>query len=463
MKPLEQAQSDERVELTCVSFAELSIKEDVYNASRGHTPSVAMIGMHINQLKEHAIALADARRRIKDWTKPGDMLLVGGAPSAASTPGLVKILDAHTAQAEERLAVTAQAGGDVQDMVDAIATVGPLDPDVLPETRKTRGGTSIYWWAKGREHVTVEPSPAGTPGGMSVCRIVESVEPLSLGQRTVLLNEDLHGLKDTEWVPAPTSALDIALKPAEFTVVLRIPKNTLGATTPGEAKAKIEGVLSDFTGGRFGSMRPLPLVVPCGLDGITDAPDPPEYKITFESKEPVVDLLREAINLAAVGDIDESTEAMGWGDWMRRAKALVGDPMADCNVADAKLVHPELLQMQADGEILSGCAERVEVGQWPDGKPVMTAAASEVLSGCAVRAEIQRERAPDFDPRVVATNVAWQPVKGAVRGPLLSETVFSANPDDPTYPSIARVATETYDGEKWVAVEGEGGATAGPS
>ena len=36
-----------------------------------------------------------------------------------------------------------------------------------------------------------------------------------------------------------------------------------------------------------------------------------------------LDLLREAINLAAVGDIDETVDdGLGWGDWVRRAKAV---------------------------------------------------------------------------------------------------------------------------------------------
>ncbi|MGH6631746.1 MAG: hypothetical protein ACREB0_00175 [Sphingopyxis sp.] len=35
-----------------------------------------------------------------------------------------------------------------------------------------------------------------------------------------------------------------------------------------------------------------------------------------------LDLLREALDLAALGDVDETTEAYGWGEWVKRARAV---------------------------------------------------------------------------------------------------------------------------------------------
>lgn len=40
-------------------------------------------------------------------------------------------------------------------------------------------------------------------------------------------------------------------------------------------------------------------------------------------KTSALSLLEEVVNLAALGDIDEHTEAYGWGDWMKRANACL--------------------------------------------------------------------------------------------------------------------------------------------
>lgn len=93
----------------------------------------------------------------------------------------------------------------------------------------------------------------------------------------------------------------------------------------------------------------------CGFEGLTEALG---YLITLRDN-PVAELLREAVNLAALGDIDENTEAYGWGHWFKRAKAVVGDtaPPPETISVDAH----ELAIEWRETQVLSGCAVRAAI------------------------------------------------------------------------------------------------------
>lgn len=87
----------------------------------------------------------------------------------------------------------------------------------------------------------------------------------------------------------------------------------------------------------------------CGFEGLTEALG---YLQTLRDN-PLATMLREVVNLCALGDVDEHTDALGWGVLIGRIKAVIGDEPPP-----------------------------------PDVMPVER----QVLSGCAVRAEAQRER-----------------------------------------------------------------------
>jgi len=109
----------------------------------------------------------------------------------------------------------------------------------------------------------------------------------------------------------------------------------------------------------------------CGFEGLTEALG---YLQTLRAN-PIADLLREAVNLAAVGDIhpsDDVTESGGWGNWMKRARAVVGD----------KPPPPDLDNLSIQQEM---CV--AEIAAVVDREP-------QVRSGCAVRAAIQDEPEP---------------------------------------------------------------------
>lgn len=48
------------------------------------------------------------------------------------------------------------------------------------------------------------------------------------------------------------------------------------------------------------------------------------YESALECIEPYSNLLSEAENMAALGDIHEDTEAYGWGKWMAATRELLG-------------------------------------------------------------------------------------------------------------------------------------------
>jgi hypothetical protein len=144
----------------------------------------------------------------------------------------------------------------------------------------------------------------------------------------------------------------------------------------------------------------------CGFEGLTEALG---YLITLRDN-PVAELLREAVNLAALGDIDESTEAYGWGHWFKRAKAVVGDtaPPPEAISVDAHELaierRPEVEVHTATGEALDRkLGMRPELaadfgpsaGAWPQMAGRFQRPEQQVLSGCAVRAAIQVEEAAD--------------------------------------------------------------------
>ena len=50
-------------------------------------------------------------------------------------------------------------------------------------------------------------------------------------------------------------------------------------------------------------------------------------QLAAQTGEPVaLRLLQEGVDLCALGDVDEDTEALGWGDWIRECKALLAHP-----------------------------------------------------------------------------------------------------------------------------------------
>jgi hypothetical protein len=163
----------------------------------------------------------------------------------------------------------------------------------------------------------------------------------------------------------------------------------------------------------------------CGFEGLTEALG---YLVTLRDN-PVAALLREAVNLAALGDIDENTEAYGWGHWYKRAKAVVGDTAPP----------PETIKFETHDE--------VAIERRPE---------PQVLSGCAVRAAIRLDNTmPD----------GFVPTASALRGRDGSGRWLAANVHDLMYSTVSMLASEYYDGEKWVPVGSEddarngGGAT----
>lgn len=87
----------------------------------------------------------------------------------------------------------------------------------LPRTRCI-GDVPVYYWngrngrygkahrladglPTGAEHVVVDESRGDPSGPAPVCRIVESVEPLSLGHTLVISREELQPLGDNSWTP----------------------------------------------------------------------------------------------------------------------------------------------------------------------------------------------------------------------------------------------------------------------
>lgn len=149
----------------------------------------------------------------------------------------------------------------------------------------------------------------------------------------------------------------------------------------------------------------------CGFEGLTEALG---YLQTLRDN-PLATMLREVVNLCALGDVDEHTDALGWGVLIGRIKAVIGDePPPPEAMPETVVIHDEVI------------TER------------------EVLSGCAVRATIQRESVNGSSP--------WAPREGSLRGRDTSGNWIEANPGDPLYSTVAMIATEMYNGTNWVPV-----------
>lgn len=73
------------------------------------------------------------------------------------------------------------------------------------------------------------------------------------------------------------------------------------------------------------------------------------HALESEREETALELLRDAENLAALGDIDENSGA-GWGDWMRETRSLLSSmpPSGPRHVSAAGLCIPGCPACDAD-------------------------------------------------------------------------------------------------------------------
>jgi len=144
----------------------------------------------------------------------------------------------------------------------------------------------------------------------------------------------------------------------------------------------------------------------CGFEGLTEALG---YLITLRDN-PVAELVREAVNLCIVGDITESDDVAaegGWGNWLKRARAVVGDaaPPPETITVEAHETALDRLEVEAAPfmaprpvgmlpQLAAGFEHKgAHEGVWPQMSGRGQRPENQVLSGCAVRAAIQVDEA----------------------------------------------------------------------
>lgn len=147
------------------------------------------------------------------------------------------------------------------------------------------------------------------------------------------------------------------------------------------------------------------VAIMCGFDGLAAALG---YLQTLRTN-PLAELLREAVNLAIVGDITPSDDVAsdgGWGNWLKRATAVVGDkPPPDTETIDVEAHEAAIGALNVERS-----------------RPKLRVVENEVRSGCAVRAAIQDDQTGDAAADIAEHDEAMAKLYGNKGGATTDET-----------------------------------------